>query len=428
MVDIVVKRGLSLSLPGGVTGTDIEKRPLPRHVAVDLTPFPFVRIKLLVKVGDRVAAGEPVVSNKACAEHVWTAPAAGTVVDIVRGEKRRIRYVVIETSKEQPDHHHETPVSGGLYTFLRSRPCHVLPLPSERPTSIFVSALSSAPFLPPAELQLAGYEAEYAAGIAYLAEIAPVHVVHVPRMQLPQTAAHHHTASGPHPAGNASVHIAAIDPIRSPTQRVWTARLTDVIEIGYLVVHKRALTTRLVALAGESLPEASRRYLRIAKGFPIRELPEGALGGEGVRRIVGDPLMGRRVSIDAYIGDSVLCFMPEPTERRRPFHFLRFTGRTATRTYFNAGRPAHSYTTHQHGEERPFVDGSIYDRVMPLPISTMLLTKAILAEDYEKAEQLGLLEVAPEDFALPTYVCPSKIDIVGIVERGLEKYAEIALV
>lgn len=76
-----------------------------------------------------------------------------------------------------------------------------------------------------------------------------------------------------------------------------------------------------------------------------------------------------------------------------------------------------------HGEERAFVDGAIYDRVMPLPIETMLLVKMLLTEEYEKGEALGLLGVHPEDFALPTYVCPSKIEMTEIVKEGLKAYA-----
>jgi len=34
-------------------------------------------------------------------------------------------------------------------------------------------------------------------------------------------------------------------------------------------------------------------------------------------------------------------------------------------------------------------------------------------------EQLGILEVAPEDFALCTYICPSKIEFGEIIEHGL---------
>ena len=73
---------------------------------------------------------------------------------------------------------------------------------------------------------------------------------------------------------------------------------------------------------------------------------------------------------------------------------------------------------------RPFIDSTLYDKVMPLEVPTMLLVKAILAEDYDLASSLGLLEVVGEDFALPTFVCPSKMEMVEIVNKGLKSYAK----
>ncbi len=64
-----------------------------------------------------------------------------------------------------------------------------------------------------------------------------------------------------------------------------------------------------------------------------------------------------------------------------------------------------AFTTSLHGEPRPFVTNETYEKVMPMRIPTMLLVKALLAEDYDLAEELGLLEVDSEDFALPPPLC-----------------------
>jgi len=48
------------------------------------------------------------------------------------------------------------------------------------------------------------------------------------------------------------------------------------------------------------------------------------------------------------------------------------------------------------------------------------LLKAILANDIDKMEQLGIYEVAPEDFALCEFVCTSKIDAQDIIRNGLD--------
>ncbi len=61
-----------------------------------------------------------------------------------------------------------------------------------------------------------------------------------------------------------------------------------------------------------------------------------------------------------------------------------------------------------------------YDKVIPLDIMPEYLIKAILARDIDRMEQLGIYEVAPEDFALAEYVDPSKLELQKIVREGLD--------
>ena len=61
-----------------------------------------------------------------------------------------------------------------------------------------------------------------------------------------------------------------------------------------------------------------------------------------------------------------------------------------------------------------------YDKVFPFDIYPEYLLKAIFAKDIEKMEQLGIYEVAPEDFALPEFVDTSKIELQKAVREGLD--------
>ena len=61
-----------------------------------------------------------------------------------------------------------------------------------------------------------------------------------------------------------------------------------------------------------------------------------------------------------------------------------------------------------------------YDKMMPLDIYPEYLIKAILARDIDRMEQLGIYEVAPEDFALAEYADTSKIELQKIVREGLD--------
>jgi Na+-transporting NADH:ubiquinone oxidoreductase subunit A len=49
------------------------------------------------------------------------------------------------------------------------------------------------------------------------------------------------------------------------------------------------------------------------------------------------------------------------------------------------------------------------------------LLKAIITGNIDKMEQLGIYEVAPEDFALCEFVDSSKLELQRIVREGLDK-------
>jgi len=73
-----------------------------------------------------------------------------------------------------------------------------------------------------------------------------------------------------------------------------------------------------------------------------------------------------------------------------------------------------------HGGHRAFIQTGEYEKVLPLDIYPMHLVKSIMAEEIEDMIGLGLLEVDEEDFALCSYICPSKIDFGKYIRQGLE--------
>ena len=72
------------------------------------------------------------------------------------------------------------------------------------------------------------------------------------------------------------------------------------------------------------------------------------------------------------------------------------------------------------GGERAIIMSDEYDRVFPMDIYPEYLIKAILAFDIDKMENLGIYEVAPEDFALCVFVDTSKLELQKIVRNGLD--------
>jgi Na+-transporting NADH:ubiquinone oxidoreductase subunit A len=55
-----------------------------------------------------------------------------------------------------------------------------------------------------------------------------------------------------------------------------------------------------------------------------------------------------------------------------------------------------------------------------MDIYPVQLIKAIMVEDIDKMEQLGIYEVDEEDFALCEYVCTSKTEVQSIIRSGLD--------
>lgn len=416
---IKIKNGLNIPLSGEPTG-EIQSIPFPNRLALDLSSFETTLFKLIKKGGESVKVGEPLAYDKKCPERLFVSPASGIIKEVFRGVKRRLLSIVIETDHKQTSFEgkKETLFEAGLAPHIRMRPGLRIAHPDRKPEAIFVKAIESAPFAPSPELQVEGYEDFFRAGIKKLKEFAPVHLVcREGSSVFSNFDAEMHTASGPHPIGNHSVHIAAIHPITMNDQVIWTLNIMDVIAIGRWKLEEIYHTQRVISVAGDH-----GGFYRVHSGTPLA----GLIEGEGSRVISGDPLMGVEVGLRGYLGfyHHTVCTIPEPEEKREFLHFLKLNrrGYTASKAYLFRQKTA-MLSTRMHGEERAFIDGAIYDRVMPLPIETMVLVKMLLTEEYEKGEALGLLGVHPEDFALPTYVCPSKVEMTEVVKEGLNAYA-----
>ena len=76
--------------------------------------------------------------------------------------------------------------------------------------------------------------------------------------------------------------------------------------------------------------------------------------------------------------------------------------------------------TNTNGEHRAFVLTGQFEKVFPLDIYPMQLLKACMYKDLDEMEQLGLYEVAPEDFSLTEFVDVSKQPHQQIIREGLD--------
>ncbi|MBS4167717.1 Na(+)-translocating NADH-quinone reductase subunit A [Parachlamydia sp. AcF125] len=459
MTHIHITKGLDIPIKGKPSG---EIKPFiaaregamvhaPGLISLNLKPFEETKFRLLAKVDERVKIGQPLAEDKEAPGRMFVSPAGGVVKEIRRGLKRRLLDIVIEIEKNEEFHLYpslnvdkasreeilEHLKAGGLFACIRSRPFNILANPHKIPKAIFVKAVESAPFAPPSEMQIQGHEKDFQRGLNALTKLTEgkVHLVYRENTSsqafLQAQHVEKHTVNGPHPVSHVSLHIQHIDPIRSPEDTVWTLTAADVAAIGYFLTYGKILTERVISIAGPGVIENQIGYYKIRAGQSIDRLIAGKIRQGSNRLISGDPLMGERVEANDFLGfyHHVLSVISENSTREF-LHFFRLGShkfsfsRAYASGHFDNSQREYEFTTNRHGEHRAFIDSSLYNKVMPLEVPCMELVKAVMAEDYDLAEALGLLEVDSEDFALPTFVCPSKMEMTEIIKNGLRQYAK----
>jgi Na+-transporting NADH:ubiquinone oxidoreductase subunit A len=307
--------------------------------------------------------------------------------------------------------------------------------PTDVPKAVFVSGFDSAPLAPDLNFALEAEFVNMKRGFEILRTLAAGRPVH---LSLSATAEGvldavgdgegivKHTFAGPHPAGNVGVQISRIDPINKG-DRVWTTDLWSVALIGRFFNTGRLDMTKIYAVAGSGAGRTG--YVEAMVGTPIADLVRAtgsrAAGDERLRFISGNALSGRRVGEDGYIGfyANMLTVLPEG-DRHELLGWARpgLNKFSVSRTYLSWLRPGKRYVidTNLHGGHRPFIVTGLFERYVPMDIYPMQLLKAILAEDIDKMEALGIYEVVPEDLALCEFADPSKNDIQQIVQDGID--------
>jgi Na+-transporting NADH:ubiquinone oxidoreductase subunit A len=169
--------------------------------------------------------------------------------------------------------------------------------------------------------------------------------------------------------------------------------------------------------------------VRAITGQHMSEVVSDSMVPGDHRMIQGNVLHGQQSSIDDFLSfyTNHITIIPEGREPEFLGWMLPgFKKLSLSRSYFSWLAPQRKYTlnTNTHGEERAFVMTGQYDKVLPMNILPVFLLKAILAKDIEKMEELGIYEVAEEDFALCEFVCTSKIDVQHIISQGLDLIQE----
>ncbi|MBP5521696.1 MAG: Na(+)-translocating NADH-quinone reductase subunit A [Bacteroidales bacterium] len=432
--NIVLKKGLDIPI-SGCASLFVSKSMIPAYVAVQPDGVKGLLPRLLVKEGDRVLCGSPVIADKKNPDILLCAPASGTVKEVVRGEKRKLLAVLIETDATQEYARIDTSnvktalLQSGLWTLFTQRPYGIMADPAITPKAIFVSAFHTAPLAADLEFTLGDQGQAIQKGIDALGEIAPVHVSLNGAISNSAFSALKgctiHRFKGKHPAGNVGVQISHISPILKG-ETVWTINLNGLAAVGRLMASGRVDVRRKVAVCGPAALQPS--YVETLPGTPVKDFaPFYGNSADEVRIISGDPLSGVSVGLDGYLGwnDDQLTIIHEGYDKEllgwiRPLRFNQFS---SDRSYFSWLLPGKKYdmSTNLHGGPRPFLmNENYYTKVLPMDIYPVFLAKACLAGDIEKMEKFGIYEVLPEDLALCEFVDPSKCYIQDMIAQGID--------
>ncbi|MGS2761021.1 Na(+)-translocating NADH-quinone reductase subunit A [Sinomicrobium sp. M5D2P9] len=436
--DIRIRKGLNINLKGEAEKV-VSEAPRVKTFALKPTDFHNTTPKMVVKEGEKVKAGDVIFYSKYNEKIKFVAPVSGTLAEIRRGAKRRILEVVIEADSQDvykeigagdpkqlsPEEVKEFLLENGCWPFIRQRPYDVVANPDDTPKAIFISAYASAPLAADVEFVLQGREEDFQTGIDAVAKLTAgkTHLSvakgssffgNVKGVEI-------HRVSGPHPVGNVGVQIHHIDPLNAG-ERVWVISPEDVAIIGKLFRTGKFDATRTVAVAGTEVEKP--QYYRVKIGSSVKALVNNDSGD--VRIISGDVLTGDKISGDGFIGfyPSTLTVIPEGNDYRM-FGWLPFKDNNIPsmhHTSFSWLFPKKKYKvdTNLNGEERALVVTGEMEKVMPMDVYPMQLLKACMVNDIEKMENLGIYEVAPEDFALIDYTCTSKIEAQDIIRQGLD--------
>lgn len=439
---IKLRKGLDINLKGKAAK---QKFSVKAAALYALVPDDFVGMtpKVVVREGDKVKAGDALFVNKKQTDVKFASPVSGVVQAVVRGDRRKVLRVVVEADKDQQyvdfgqkqvasldgDAVVKALLEAGLFGYINQLPYAVSTTPDQKPRTVFVSALRDMPLAGDFEYELQGNEEDFQTGLTALSKVAPVYLgVGAKQTSKALTGAKDvevNVFDGPCPAGNVGVQVNNIAPVNKG-EVVWTVDPTAVIFFGRLFRTGKVDLRRLVAVAGSEITKPE--YAEVLVGQPIADLLEGKLAAKDhVRIINGNPLTGRKATKDDFVGGhtSEITVIPEGDNVDEMLGWIlpRTNDFSVSRSYFSwlfGKNKEYALDARVKGGERHMIMSGEYDKVLPMDIYAEYLIKAIIAGDIDRMEQLGIYEVAPEDFAVAEFVDSSKLELQHIVRQGLD--------
>ena len=406
---------------------------------VSLMPNKFrgVKPKLMISEGEHVKIGQAIFFDKTKPNVKWASPGNGKVKKIKFGPRRVIEEVEIAVegsealenkvfTKEQIDSSDRNTIlnhilEANLFPLIRQRPFNKIANPKSSPRDIFISGYNTAPLSVDIHSIIKDNEEFFQLGLTALSKLTDGQVFLTLKNEIKFDDVKVQTISGPHPAGNIGIQIHHTKPLK-PNEIVWTVNAQHVITLGKLF--KTGIYDPKIVISvggsGSNKPE----NLRVTTGSSVGSIIENQQLNSPVRLISGDVLTGEIVSQENFIGfyDSTITILNDDV--KRPFLGMLSLGNSKTKysltnTFLTFTDSLFNFTTSQNGEKRAMVPINAWENVLPMNILPNPLYRAILSQDIEEMEKLGIWECDDEDFALCSFACPSKIDVGKVIRDGL---------
>jgi Na+-transporting NADH:ubiquinone oxidoreductase subunit A len=438
---IKIKKGLDIRIKGKADNV-FGQAQLPDLFAIKPTDFHGVVPKMVIKEGEKVKAGSVLFYDKYQPDVKFVSPVSGELAAVIRGESRKILEVVVKSDGKnesldfgvqdiaglERDAVVSRLLEAGAWPYLRQRPYDVIARTGDTPKAIFISGFDSAPLAPDYDFVMNGKEKEFQAGIDVLRKLSDqIHIgindEAASKLYTNTKGVEVHRFKGPHPAGNVGIQIGHVMPINKG-DLIWTIQPQEVASIGKLFTTGKPDFERTLVITGSEVKKQA--YFHTILGACVSTFIKDNLNpNENIRLISGNILTGSQISDDGYLGfyHSQLTAIPEGDE----YEFMGwaapgFDKYSVSRSFFSWMFPKKKYrlNANMHGGKRAIVVSGQYESVLPMDIMAEQLFKAILVEDIDKMEQLGIYELAEEDVALCEFVCTSKMNLQKILRDGME--------
>ena len=435
---IKTKKGLNLPISGNPS-TEVDSSTAINSIAVLGSNYVGLKPTMMVDEGDAVFSGQKLFENKRNPGTFVTAPSSGIVKSINRGDKRKFLSVIIETDntldaiKFDIDHYSNSIdflIDTGALSYFRSRPYNRMPELNTLPSAIFINACDTNPLsIDPHELIKLDQDL-FNKGLHFIksinSDIKTFCSYQNSNFDKSIKDVRYSQFSGPHPAGLVGTHIHFLHPV-GQNRSVWTISWQEVISLGHLLENKTLRSEKFISIGGPNANDP--KILKIKYGSNLLELTAGKIL-ENSRIISGSVLNGHTgEGVMNYLGafDNQVSVLPDESNDIL-FNWvmpgLKLHSKLPVFLSSWIKPKEFKFNVSMNGGNRAIVPVASYQEIMPLNILTTQLLKSLVTFDIELGEKLGVLELAPEDLALASYVCPSKYDYQSILDANLEKMYE----